>query len=551
MSVRNNSNLYSLSLSEITNIGTHFTVQNNPVLSSFSVTKLVNIGGSLTVINTAVTTFDGLVKVESITENVVIRQNPSLTTFGTFSSTGDISIDTLRISNNGQLQTLNALNLEVKKALILRNNKLVTGISENIDFPINSFGAPLDLFEITNNDQLTDLTQFFTGPGYIAITDFVVEGNDALEFIGQEPLYVTGSIVFRDNISLLTLGNFGFVQTLSGDLILENNAALTSTEQFGQMMSVAGDVIISGNSALSETSFDDTSSDPSVQRSGLYGFRNLISSNRLIIDGNAGIETLGSFTSLDEVYDSLAVVNNSLLSDCTSLPCQVTVRGATVNTLNPAVAIFGNTGDCADKAALRNDPDLDGRACIQEARVLPIELLAFTGRLADDHVALVWETATETDNSHFFVERSTNGFTFTAIGRVEGAGNSTEAIRYGYPDYDYPAGRIYYRLRQVDFDGTESVSETVTILSEEAVTDLQAYPNPVAAGTPVNIAIGKEWARDAIYVDVFSADGRRAYSLTFPAGDRLQVPTTGLGTGLHLLRISNGNRTETQRLVVR
>ncbi|PPK86641.1 putative secreted protein (Por secretion system target) [Neolewinella xylanilytica] len=247
----------------------------------------------------------------------------------------------------------------------------------------------------------------------------------------------------------------------------------------------------------------------------------------------------------------MAVVNNAALSDCTQLPCNVTVRGALVNTLNPAVAIYGNMGNCEDKVALRNDPTIQDRACIIQAIALPIELLTFDGTLRDDHVALSWETANETDNSHFFIERSINGFTFTAIGREEGAGTTTEMRYYTYYDSDFSTGKNYYRLRQVDFDGTEALSDVIVIDAGTATEGLKLFPNPIAAGAEASLQLGEDWGREGISLELFAANGQRVVQLRYAHADRLGLPTADLTPGIYLARISNGRRSVTERLVVR
>ena len=549
LDVTSSENNYVLSLPELVTIGGSLSIDNEPLIDDINLSKLTTVGQSAVFNNTGLGNFDNLGAVNSIGGSIVVLNNANLLRFENFGSNSNMEIDTLWVGGNIELETIADLKVTIAQALIINDNIALTSISTDVKLrrPF-SFSESIPMVKVVNNTVLTSLNTIFDVSGENLLVDtFILASNPSLTSIGTQRSWIQDVISITDNAALTGLGRWTDVVNLSGYLTISGNSSLVRTENLSNLRTVAGDVIFSNNDAITLTSYFTGTSN----LSGLTGFRNLRSANALYFEGNDAIESMSNFRSDLTLVDTLSVTNNISLADCTILPCQVTVRGGTVNTLNPAVAIFGNTGDCADKDALRNDADLDGRACIVAARALPIELLAFTGRLAEDHVALTWETATETDNSHFFVERSTNGFTFTAIGRVEGAGNSTEAIRYDYPDYDYPTGRVYYRLRQVDFDGTESVLETVAIVSEEVVTELQTYPNPVTAGTPVNIAIGKEWARDAIYVDVFSADGRRAYSLTFPAGDRLQVPTTGLGTGLHLLRISNGNRTETQRLVVR
>jgi len=86
---------------------------------------------------------------------------------------------------------------------------------------------------------------------------------------------------------------------------------------------------------------------------------------------------------------------------------------------------------------------------------LPIELTEFTGYKTNEYNVLKWQTASEHNNSHFILERSTTGeFTENdVITIMDGAGNSTELIDYSYRDFDAPKEINYYRLTQVDYDG--------------------------------------------------------------------------------------------------
>ena len=108
--------------------------------------------------------------------------------------------------------------------------------------------------------------------------------------------------------------------------------------------------------------------------------------------------------------------------------------------------------------------------------VLPVRYTAFTAqRNADGEVRLAWSTATETNNSHFVIERRSARANWAAIGTVRGNGTTTEMSRYAFTDRSAPAEAAYYRLRQIDTDGTDQVS---TIRGVPAVTALafQAYP---------------------------------------------------------------------------
>jgi hypothetical protein len=108
--------------------------------------------------------------------------------------------------------------------------------------------------------------------------------------------------------------------------------------------------------------------------------------------------------------------------------------------------------------------------------VLPIKLLSFTGKLEGDDVQLNWSTATEQNNDHFDVERSSDGENFVKIGEVKGAGNSMNVRNYMFLDTHAESSILYYRLKQVDYDGKFSHSNIVVI--KKKVSDVKVYPNP-------------------------------------------------------------------------
>lgn len=108
--------------------------------------------------------------------------------------------------------------------------------------------------------------------------------------------------------------------------------------------------------------------------------------------------------------------------------------------------------------------------------VLPIKLITFTGMLRGDDVQLNWATATETNNDYFEVERSLDGKSFTKIGFVKGAGNSVNVQKYIYIDISAENEVLYYRLKQVDYDGTFSYSNIVVV--KQNISSVKLYPNP-------------------------------------------------------------------------
>jgi hypothetical protein len=111
--------------------------------------------------------------------------------------------------------------------------------------------------------------------------------------------------------------------------------------------------------------------------------------------------------------------------------------------------------------------------------VLPIELVSFDVQNTEggkNH--LTWRTESEKDNSHFDIERSTDGNTFHNIGQVRG---NNKPSSYQYVDAA-PFTMSYYRLKQVDFDGTETYSKVVSVEQKGKGKGLKVYPTLVSNG---------------------------------------------------------------------
>lgn len=117
---------------------------------------------------------------------------------------------------------------------------------------------------------------------------------------------------------------------------------------------------------------------------------------------------------------------------------------------------------------------------------LPVELISFNGHKTDDGNLLTWKTSAEVNSSHFYVERAFNGEDFEIIGTIMAAGTSTEVLDYSFLD-DYPSDRNnFYRLVQVDFDGTHHYKKMIVIngASGNKVTRAVAYE--VIGGSEIN-----------------------------------------------------------------
>jgi hypothetical protein len=158
---------------------------------------------------------------------------------------------------------------------------------------------------------------------------------------------------------------------------------------------------------------------------------------------------------------------------------------------------------------------------------LPVELTAFTATAEGNRaVRLAWATASEKNNDRFEVERSADGFLFMSIGTLAAAGSSSAPRRYELLDGLVPAdaARLYYRLRQVDLDGTFYYSPVRTVALTGAAAELVLYPNPAAGG-----AATLTGAQPGAVVTVLDALGRPVTSAT---ADALGTATLRLPAGL-------------------
>lgn len=104
------------------------------------------------------------------------------------------------------------------------------------------------------------------------------------------------------------------------------------------------------------------------------------------------------------------------------------------------------------------------------ATTLPVNWLSFTGKLVDKNVYLNWSTASEKNNKGFVIERSFDGKLFTEIANVSGNGNSNSINQYQFIDEDVTQNStIYYRLKQIDFNGVFNYSNVVLVTSNEQI----------------------------------------------------------------------------------
>ncbi|MDO7875678.1 FG-GAP-like repeat-containing protein [Hymenobacter sp. ASUV-10] len=167
------------------------------------------------------------------------------------------------------------------------------------------------------------------------------------------------------------------------------------------------------------------------------------------------------------------------------------------------------------------------------ATPLPVELLTFTATAEGPAAHLAWATASEKNSAAFEVERSADGKQFARLGTVAAAGTSSAPRAYTYLDATRLTGPSYYRLRQLDQDGTARYSPVRVVNGAREGGTLRVFPNPAhraatVAGLPAGAA-----------VQVLDALGRPVARATADASGtaRLALPA-GLAPGVYIVRSS-------------
>ena len=121
------------------------------------------------------------------------------------------------------------------------------------------------------------------------------------------------------------------------------------------------------------------------------------------------------------------------------------------------------------------------------ATPLPVELTSFTANVTEGLVELTWATATEKNNSGFEIQRSLDGKNFAKIGFVQGQGNSVKTSMYSFTDQPGGASEYYYRLKQIDLNGSFTYSNVIqtNVTAPNKFSLEQNYPNPFNPTTSI------------------------------------------------------------------
>ena len=171
---------------------------------------------------------------------------------------------------------------------------------------------------------------------------------------------------------------------------------------------------------------------------------------------------------------------------------------------------------------------------------IPVELTSFTANVVGSSVVLNWTTATEVNNQGFEIERSSDGVSFNNIGFVPGFGTTTEPKSYSYTDQSVNTGLYYYRLKQIDYDGSftySNVAEVEVSLPTEFSLE-QNYPNPFNPSTSIQFSLPVD---AQVTIGVYNLVGEKVAEVSngnFAAGShRVNFDAASMTSGIYFYQI--------------
>lgn len=187
---------------------------------------------------------------------------------------------------------------------------------------------------------------------------------------------------------------------------------------------------------------------------------------------------------------------------------------------------------------------------VSQTFTLPVHLLTFGAAAQQNNILLTWTTGQELDNSGFNIERSTDGNNFTEIGKVQGAGTTANRTDYSYTDRNVQPGiTYYYRLRQVDMNNHNRLSDVRKAKIDQSGIAVRVAPNP--ATDKVNLLITGTTAKADVRLIGSQGQVVRQWSGINANNAGATLNVQGLATGIYVLDITIGNEKTTQKLIIR
>jgi hypothetical protein len=189
---------------------------------------------------------------------------------------------------------------------------------------------------------------------------------------------------------------------------------------------------------------------------------------------------------------------------------------------------------------------------ITSAGALPVNVTRFEAVYQRGKSFVTWRTSSESNSSHYTVQRSLDGLQFTDVGTLPAARNSTTLRTYNFiDDLSFLSGQsvtVYYRLQQADLNGITKTTAVVKIKTKGEATILTLLYNPVKTEAVLNY---KSELNEAMVIRVFDALGKTVYNQTLKAmagSNQVRINTSSLAEGTYIIELNNGRERSTAKM---
>ena len=180
-----------------------------------------------------------------------------------------------------------------------------------------------------------------------------------------------------------------------------------------------------------------------------------------------------------------------------------------------------------------------------DRRVLPVVLVSFTATKQHSDVVLDWTTSQEVNSKSFVIEKSADAKSWTELSVINAKGNNPNGNAYTTTDYTPFTGVNYYRLKQIDQDGTIQYSLIRSVVFE-IVNTMRIVPNP--ASNMVTVEFSKN--DDGVtYIDVYDVSGKLIHQES-TSNRSIKMNVSNYKKGAYIIQIKQGNKMNNQRLIV-
>lgn len=377
--------------------------------------------------------------------------------------------------------------------LLLRSQSDVDNVTET-DKSCQITGVLISGLDITNLDALSGITEI---DGVLHI-----QNNPLLENLSglSQLVTVNGEIDINNNGSLTTLEGLNALTTVGSNVRVADNPTLTSLTALSKLTLVPGFLSVGRNSTLQ--SLAGLEGITSVQGAiaiganthlpDLEGLNGLtFVGDFLYIGENPVLGSIGALSKLKTVLGYINLESNSSLTNLTGLD-NIEYSGIQYIKIisSRQLSVCGVAGICrflsyrSDYLISNNAVGCNTRSQIVNSELcliaLPVNLVSFTGTSGTESNLLQWTTSSEISNYGFEVEKSQNAHNFVLAGFVNGSGTTKTNQSYSFTDYS-ESPVTYYRLKQLDFDGTSSYSKIIAVKkpkSQLTKEQISFFPNP-------------------------------------------------------------------------